>query len=83
MVKYDWYDPNRKVKESDIGKPGTNLTVADIRYSTLGVGYAYYMNDNVKLVLYYEFVTNEPTQLPGYTTDIKDNIFTCRIQYRF
>jgi hypothetical protein len=83
MVKYDWYDPNLDVKESDIGKPGTNITVADIKYTTLGIGYAWYFNENMKLVLYYDIVKNELTQLSGNTTDIKDNIFTCRIQYRF
>ena len=83
MVKYDWYDPNIDVQESDIGKPGSNITVADIKYTTLGIGYGWYFNDNMKLVLYYDIVKNELTQIPGYTTDIKDNIFTCRIQYRF
>lgn len=83
IVKYDWYDPNTKVKKYDIGKPGTNLTVADIKYSTLGLGYTYYFNENLKLILYYDIVKNERTQLPGYTTDIKDNIFTCRLQFRF
>ena len=83
MVKYDWYDPNIDVKESDIGKQGTNITIADIKYSTLGIGYARYFNEIIKLVLYYDIVKNELTQLPGFTTDLKDNIFTCRIQYRF
>lgn len=83
MVKYDWYDPNTNLKNSDIGKSGTNLTIADIKYSTLGVGYAYYFNENVKLVLYYDIVKNEKTQLPGFTSDLKDNIFTCRLQFRF
>jgi hypothetical protein len=83
IVKYDWYDPNSKVKKNDIGKAGTNLNAADIKFSTLGIGYAYYMNSNTKLVLYYDIVKNEPTQLAGNTTDIKDNIFTCRLQFRF
>ena len=33
LVKYDWYDPNTKVKGNEIGKPGTNLTAADIKFS--------------------------------------------------
>jgi phosphate-selective porin len=82
-VKYDWYDPNAKVETSDIGKPSTNLTFADIKYSTLGIGYARYFNDHIKMILFYEFVKNETTQLPGFTADQKDNIFTCRLQYRF
>ena len=83
MVKYDWYDPNIKVEDKELGKPGTNLTVADVRFNTLGVGYAYHFNSQTKLILYYDFVKNEETLLNGYTTDLKDNIFTCRLQFRF
>lgn len=83
IVKYDWYDPNAKVKSDDIGKPGTALTATDIKYSTLGFGYIHYVNENLKLVLWYEKVTNEKTQLPGFTSDLKDDVFTCRLQFRF
>jgi len=83
LLKYDWYDPNSKVEGNQIGKTGTNLTPADIKYSTLGVGFLHYFNDNIKIVLYYDFVKNENTQLPGYTSDIKDNVLTCRLQFRF
>jgi hypothetical protein len=83
LVKYDWYDPNSKVEKNEIGKAGTNLTTADIKFSTFGVGFARYFNDNIKLILYYEFVKNETTQLVGFTSDQKDNIFTCRLQFRF
>ena len=83
MVKYDWYDSNIKVKEFEIGKPNTNLTIADIKFSTLGLGYAYHLNPQTKLILYYDIVTNEVTQLPGYLEDLKDNILTCRLQFRF
>ncbi|HEX7844400.1 MAG TPA: porin, partial [Chitinophagaceae bacterium] len=83
MIKYDWYDPNIRVKSKDIGKAGTNLTSADIKFSTLGIGYAYHLNPQTKLILYYDFVTNESTQMAGYTEDLKDNILTCRLQFRF
>lgn len=83
MVKYDWYDPNIKAKNLEIGKPGTNLTTADVKFSTLGMGYAFHMNPQTKLIFYYDFVKNETTQIAGYTTDLKDNIFTCRLQFRF
>lgn len=83
MVKYDWYDPNTGVKEKEIGKPGTNFTVADIKFSTLGIGYAYYMNPQTKLILYYDIVKNEITEMTGYRADFKDNILTCRLQFRF
>ncbi|TMI95264.1 MAG: porin [Bacteroidetes bacterium] len=83
LVKYDWYDPNTKVSKNEIGKANTNLTIADVKYSTLGLGYAYYFNDHIKLILYYEFVKNEATQLVNYSSDQKDNVFTCRMQFRF
>jgi hypothetical protein len=83
MIKYDWYDPNIKVEKTDIGKPSTNLTMADIKFSTLGLGYAYNLNPQTKVILYYDIVRNEKTQLTGYTADLKDNILTCRLQFRF
>ncbi len=82
-IKYDWYDPNTNVKKDDIGKTGTALNATDIKYSTLGFGYIYYINENLKLVLWYDKITNEKTQLNGFTGDIKDDIFTCRLQFRF
>jgi hypothetical protein len=83
VIKYDWYDPNTKVGGSDIGKAGTNFTAADIRYHTLGAGYLYHFNENTKLVLWYDHVKNESTNLPGYTRDLEDDVFTCRLQFRF
>ena len=83
LLKYDWYDPNIKVKNSEIGIAGTNLTQADIKYKTWGVGYVYHFNPQTKIVFYYEFVKNESTQLTGYSTNLPDNVFTCRLQFRF
>ena len=83
MLKYDWYDPNIHVTENKIGAAGTNMSSADISFKTLGMGYAYYFNSQTKLILYYEEVRNSETQLAGYTKDLKDNVFTCRLQFRF
>lgn len=83
IVKYDWYDPNTDVAGHDLGKGGTNLTPADIKFSTLGLGFLHHINSNIKLVFYYDIVKNETTQLAGYTQDLKDNIFTTRIHFRF
>ena len=83
FVKYDWYDPNSKVKGREIGAPGTSFTAANIKYNTLGFGYINYLTENVKLLLYYAIVKNENTLLTGYTSDIRDNVFTCRVQFRF
>ena len=83
LLKYDWYDPNTKVSKDEIGEAGTNLTPADIKYSTLGVGYAHYFNDHVKVIAYYEFIKNESTLLADYSDDLKDNILTLRLQFKF
>lgn len=82
-IKYDWFDANTKVKGDEIGKAGNNLNAANIKYSTLGLGYIYYVTENLKLVLWYDKVHNEKTSLPGYTGDVKDDVFTCRLQFRF
>jgi hypothetical protein len=82
-IKYDWYDPNTRVSGNDIGRPGSSLSATDIKYSTLGFGYLCYINDNLKLVLWYDMIKNENTQLAGYSSDLKDNTFTCRLQFRF
>jgi hypothetical protein len=82
-LKYDWYDPNREVHGRQVGQPGSNTTEADIRYDTFGGGYLYYMNEHLKIVFWYDLVRNEVTNLNGYTADVADNIFTCRLQFRF
>ncbi len=93
IVKYDWYDPNTDVKGDDIGQKvsadengvaakATNST--DIKYSTLGLGLAYRYDANIKFTAYYDMVTNETSaNVPGYTKDLKDNVFTLRMQVKF
>ena len=83
VLKYDWFDPNTKVSKDDIGKTGTNINATNIRFNTWGIGYVYYMNESLKFILFYDIITNEKTQLPGFTDDVKDNVFTCRLQFRF
>ena len=81
-LKLDWYDPNKDVKGEEIVLDN-NFGPADIKYTTIGAGYTYYINDNLKLILWYEDVKNEKTGLPGYTEDLEDNVFTFRLQFRF
>ncbi len=83
MAKYDWYDPNIKVESTEIGKAGTNITGADIRFNTFGFGMTRYFTGNFKVLAYYDLVKNEETALAGFTEDLKDNIFTIRLQLRF
>jgi hypothetical protein len=81
-VKYDWYDPNTQVKSKAI-RSESRFTSSDIRYNTLGFGYINYFNENLKLVLWYDLVRNENSSLQEFTNDIKDDVFTCRLQFRF
>ena len=86
VVKYDWYDPNTKVAGDEIGKSGSKLTKTDLKYTTLGLGYNYKWDNNVKITFYYDMVTNEASPSltsSGYWKDIPDNVFTLRFQYKF
>jgi len=82
-VKYDTYDPNTKVSASAWGTSNSGLTGADIRYATLGAGFIRQVTDNMKVVGWYEWVRNEETSMAGFTEDLKDNVLTLRVQYRF
>jgi hypothetical protein len=82
VLKYDWYDPNTKVAGLQLSDT-RGFTPADIKFSTLGIGYVYYINANIKLMLYYEHVQNELTAITGYGIDRHDNTFTTRLQFRF
>jgi hypothetical protein len=89
IIKYDWYDPNTDVEGDEIGikvKESTfkSTGAADIKYSTLGMGLAYRWDSNVKITAYYDKVENETsTNLIGYGRDLKDDVFTLRLQYKF
>jgi len=82
FLKYDWYDPNTRVKGQKVSAAG-NFGPADIRYDTFGAGYIFYMNENLKLLLYYEHPVNEKTSLNSYDKDLTDDNLTVRLQFRF
>ncbi|MEI7594739.1 MAG: porin [Bacteroidota bacterium] len=88
VAKYDWYDPNTSVSgnqifEKTLSLKSTKLSAADIKYSTLGLGLTYKYDQNLKLTVYYDMVKNESTLLAGYLNDVKDNVLTIRMQYKF
>lgn len=83
LVGYDVYDPNRYISEHEIGAANNNTTAGDIKFSTLGFGLTYLINTRLKLTVYNEHVVNDPTQLPQYVDDLKDDVFTTRLQYRW
>jgi len=82
VVKYDWYDPNTNISGDQIGI-AAKTGKADMAYSTLGFGYIYRMNNNVKLTAYYDMVTNEAIKVKGFFSNVNDNVFTLRLQYKF
>lgn len=98
VVKYDWYDPNTDVTAADM--PTTTTTyftgtkaigASDLKYTTLGLGWVYHWDENVKITAYYDIVKNETSSNlsnvlvngEGLNNDITDNVFTLRIQYKF
>lgn len=85
VAKYDVYDPNSDVAGDEIGAiAGAKLGTGDIKYSTLGLGLVHYWDDNIKFIFYYDIVKNETSKnLSGFTEDLKDNVFTLRMQYKF
>ncbi|MBA4311415.1 MAG: hypothetical protein C0417_02180 [Chlorobiaceae bacterium] len=89
VAKYDVYTPNKDVTANDIGAVGSNLNAGDIKYSTLGLGWIYHWDSNVKFVLYYDWVKNEKVNslasgtLAPFKEDLKDNVLTFRMQYKF
>ena len=91
VVKYDFLDPNTDVNgtnaKSEVIYTGntlkTGLSIADVAYTTWGIGYNVRLNSNLKLMAFYEFVKNETTAIKGFTGDIKDNVFTLRAQFKF
>lgn len=82
VLKYDWYDPNKKVSGKEISKEN-GMTIADVRFNTIGGGYIHYFNQYFKMVFWYEHPMNEKTALTGVDKDLKDGIFTCRAQFSF
>jgi hypothetical protein len=83
LFKFDWYDPNRMAKGADIGVKESNLGVADTEYDTWGFGLLHHFNEHLKVTLYYDLVRNENTLLQESNSDISEDIFTCRLQFRF
>jgi len=91
VIKYDFLDPNTKVKGREIIAETTvndktiqtSLGIGDIRYSTWGFGYNVGILSNLKLMVFYEFVMNEETAISGYSNDVEDDVFTLRAQFKF
>ena len=82
VVKYDWYDPNTKISGDEVGL--NNSAKGDVAYTTLGAGLLWRASNSIRVQAYYEMVNNEKTEnLTSYAENIKDNVFTLRLQYKF
>ena len=82
VLKYDWYDPNTKVSGNNIGL--YNTAKGDITINTFGFGMLWNINTSLRLQACYDINNNEKSEnLAGYKEDIKDNVFTLRMQYKF
>lgn len=83
VLKYDIYDPNTKLAGNEIGGLGSNTHSGDVRFNTFGAGYIFFADSHLKLVFWYDMIKNEATSLTGFASDLKDNVFTVRTQFRF
>ena len=87
VVKYDIFDPNTAVSGNQIGLTASGMmptTAGDLKYTTLGLGWIYAYDSTLKLMAYYDMVTNETSKnLAGYSKNLKDNVFTLRLQCKF
>lgn len=82
VVKYDWYDPNIRVKGENI-RQENGFTAADILYQTWTTGFLFHINPHAKAFLFYDRVQNEESRILGYEKDVEDNLLTLRLQFRF
>lgn len=82
VVKYDFYDPNTEISGDEIGKEETSKT--DLSFNTLGLGVLWKISNAFRLQAFYEINKNETSaNVSGRTEDLKDNVFTLRLQYKF
>lgn len=84
VFKYDWYDPNTQVAGKQLSSTNdTRGGKADVKYHTYSFNYIFRPYEWFKLMLSYEIVQNEITELKGYQADLRDNVFTLRTQFAF
>ena len=88
VLKYDAFDPNTKVSGNQITGDGSGtatgrFTAYDVKFSDFGFGYICRIDANTKLTIYRDINWNETTKMKGYTYNIKDNVWTIRLQYKF
>ena len=75
-------------KATSKSKPYVVTNKADIAYSTLGIGYIYRLNNNIKFMVYYDMPVNETTSAlaaagNNYSAVLAANLLTVRMQVKF
>ncbi|WP_320052574.1 hypothetical protein [uncultured Acetobacteroides sp.] len=85
--RYDWYDPNTKVKGNEVGQSATDLTATnatDLKLTTTSLGTFYEPNKNLRFTAQYDFNRYEKTDNGKFSAaGLDNNLFTIRIQYKF
>jgi phosphate-selective porin len=82
VLKYDFYDPNTKISGDEIGNNGASKT--DLSYNTFGFGVLWKISNAFRMQAFYEINKNETSaNVASMTNDLKDNVFTLRLQYKF
>lgn len=82
VAKFDSYDANRKLRKDEVGLNGSGK--ADLAQRTVGSGLIWRAMSNLRFTAYYEWNRNEKSKnVKGYDSDVKDNLFTFRAQYKF
>lgn len=78
VFKYTYLDPNTEVADNEVKNK------ADVAMSTIGLGGLWRINSSLRLMAFYEINSNEKTTaIAGYDKDLKDDMFTLRLQYKF
>ena len=73
VIRYDYYDPNTKLS----GDAANNA----INYKTWAFAWQHYLNDNIRITAQYTMPKNESNA--SNPSDLKDNLFTIRVQAKF
>jgi hypothetical protein len=78
VAKYDWYNRNKDLSKDDVTQAN------DLQMSNIGFGMFWDINSVTRLTAYYDVVEHEKsTNVSGWDTARKMDVFTLRIQYRF
>lgn len=73
VARYDFYDPNTKLSGDAAG--------SNVYYKTWTLAWQYYLNDNIRITANYLMPKNETNSTTP--VDLKDNLFTIRVQTKF